>query len=312
MRAAAKDLQGFLFTKIFKSGSTTGANMNVRLAQQAARRMRNNSNNASDNNLFCASNSAHGQAYSKYYYQNRNPRKSFLWSIVRNPTTRATSHFFHFRVSRHSVKPTDANFQEWLEENNWFANFTANYLWLHNHKRYPVDIPTLLNQYDFIGVTERMDESAVALQMLLGVDASHVLYLDDKRHGSYDDTCALIQPSFITPGMKEFFESEEWQQATEFDRQLHQAVNASLDRTIDYLGRAQFEEQLRIFRNLKEQIAESDCLKNLKKSCNVEKQKQRPPDETDCVFRDIGCGLNCIDAVVESTLTSSSKTAEEP
>lgn len=39
------------------------------------------------------------------------------------------------------------------------------------------EVNSILRDYDFIGVTERMDESAVALQMLLGLKTSDVMYL---------------------------------------------------------------------------------------------------------------------------------------
>ena len=41
----------------------------------------------------------------------------------------------------------------------------------------PEAIHTILKEYDFLGVTERMDESAVALQMLLGLKISDVMYI---------------------------------------------------------------------------------------------------------------------------------------
>ena len=45
----------------------------------------------------------------------------------------------------------------------------------------------IMRSYNFIGVTERMDESIVALQLLLGVGTRDVLRLVDlKRAGSYD------------------------------------------------------------------------------------------------------------------------------
>jgi hypothetical protein len=38
----------------------------------------------------------------------------------------------------------------------------------------------LLSSYDFVGITERFDESVVAMQLLLGLRTSDVLYLKAK------------------------------------------------------------------------------------------------------------------------------------
>ena len=45
----------------------------------------------------------------------RNRQKSFLWSIVRDPTKRYVSDFFHFQVSRRNVEPTLANMKSYFD-----------------------------------------------------------------------------------------------------------------------------------------------------------------------------------------------------
>jgi hypothetical protein len=45
----------------------------------------------------------------------------------------------------------------------------------------------ILTTYYFVGITERMYESAVVLSMLLNVPLGDLLYLTAKRHGGYDD-----------------------------------------------------------------------------------------------------------------------------
>jgi hypothetical protein len=49
--------------------------------------------------------------------------------------------------------------------------------------------------YDFIAITERMDESAVELQMLLGLPLADVLYLNAKTSGGYEDIVAASNSS---------------------------------------------------------------------------------------------------------------------
>ena len=48
-------------------------------------------------------------------------------------------------------------------------------------------IDKILDNYDFIGVTDRFDESLVVLQLLLGLETSDILYLSSKKSGNYDD-----------------------------------------------------------------------------------------------------------------------------
>ena len=45
----------------------------------------------------------------------------------------------------------------------------------------------ILAEYDYIGITERMEESAVALAMLLDLPLGDVLYLNAKQNGGYDE-----------------------------------------------------------------------------------------------------------------------------
>jgi hypothetical protein len=79
--------------------------------------------------------------------------------------------------------------------------------------------------------------------MLLGLNTSDVLYLNAKQQGGYNDghaqtgKCHYITPSFVSPGMMEFFKSPRWQKRVQWDLAFYQAVNCSLDLTIDdHLG----------------------------------------------------------------------------
>ena len=93
----------------------------------------------------------------------------------------------------------------------------------------PIDFATsIFNDYNFIGVTERMDESLVALAMLLNVPLADVLYLSSKTSGAYGSThegCQFLQKSFVTPGMQEFFQTTEFQDCANVDHIIHQVAN---------------------------------------------------------------------------------------
>ena len=65
------------------------------------------------------------------------------------------------------------------------------------------------------------------MQMILGLETNDLLYLRAKGSGGYDDaatknrTCTYIVPSFVSPGMKDFFASEEWNNRNAGDKLLY-------------------------------------------------------------------------------------------
>ena len=133
--------------------------------------------------------------------------------------------------------------------------------------------------------------------MILHLPLSDILYLSAKQNGGYDDHCFFIQPSNLTPGMKKYLESEEWQETIREDLELYKAANRSLDMTIDRLGRKEFEANLAKYKAaLKE--ADNRCRERTVFPCTKEGVKV-PPPETDCLWSDAGCGAVCLDEVAK-------------
>ena len=62
----------------------------------------------------CLYRANHGSALS-YEYSLRDKKKSYLFSLLRHPTTRIISEFFHFQVSVYQQEPTDSNFQLFVQ-----------------------------------------------------------------------------------------------------------------------------------------------------------------------------------------------------
>jgi hypothetical protein len=140
-------------------------------------------------------------------FPNRIRQKSFLWTVVREPAARAVSQFFHLQVSLENVTAKDKSFQRRLTREQVYWNY---YLGILPTKQVVVTaasseaavdiINKIVADYDFIAVTERMDESVVVLMMLLNLQMADVLYLSVKGNGKYDNDaqnnkCYLIQPS---------------------------------------------------------------------------------------------------------------------
>lgn len=165
--------EGFLYTKIHKTGSSTASGIHLRIASNIARRQ---------NLEICKNKFRHATARQMKLMQ-RDKTKSFAWSIVRDPTARAISEFFHLQVARRGIDPLDDNFIKFLNETRALRDFELNFLAMQHidktedrsHMSNVDAINRLLNEYDFLGITERMDESTVALQMLLGLEISDVM-----------------------------------------------------------------------------------------------------------------------------------------
>lgn len=306
---------GFLYLKPYKTGSSTTSGVNLRIARNVARRRQRNNRTetavaavAANNFSICKTRFDHGPDYSPGHtlFRNRIPTKSFLWTILRDPTTRATSHFFHFEVSRRKNEPTDANFIALLRQTHKMQDYYYKALYTkdlfdrskHDHVQAANHI---LRNYNFIGITERLDESLVVLMMQLRLKIADILYLSAKGRGGYDDAggpsymCTYIWPSFISPGMKKHFASDEWQDMIKNDMLLYNAANRSLDMTIDALGRKAFNQNLEKFHEAQE-LAKVQCLPTAAFPCDKAGYLNK---YTDCIWRDSGCGKTCLDQVAD-------------
>ena len=114
-----------------------------------------------------------------------------------------------------------------------------------------VSVEEIISSYDFIGVTERMDESLVVLMILLDMELTDILYLSSKRNGFAFTSdkqgnlkCIEVARKQESKAMEAYFKSTHWEATNEEDILLFQAANESLDRTIEALGRDIFNENL--------------------------------------------------------------------
>jgi Sulfotransferase family len=294
--------RGLLYLKLMKTGGSTTSGVNARIARNEAQRRINATF------VSCAALLEHSQANTMLGPHPRHRNESYLWATVRDPKRRFLSEFFHFLVSRNKTEPSDAALAA--------APIDAHYLsWLSTTRtRQPLQPPRddhdpaaiineILSDYDFIGVTERLEESTVALAMLLHVPLADVLYLNAKQNGGYDDLCAYIAPSFSTPGIESFLQkSHFYQHRLHWEHVLHQVVNRSLDLTIDVtLGRDVFETQLARFRHA-QRVAQARCQQfngGLSCSKNGTWSNKETTGGSDCLFRDSGCGYHCLNQVAD-------------
>jgi hypothetical protein len=323
---------GFLYLKPFKTGSSTAAGIHLRISRNVARRKQQHlpaaalpesQMNAPPSDPMCRARFGHGpQPFpALMLFANRTKRtstthnndssySSFLWTMIREPSQRVVSEFYHFYVSRKKKEPTVSNFRTFLFDYETHRKRDYYLKSLSMRQAFDRDLlqqydpiaeaNAILGDYDFIGITERMDESAVVLMMLLGLPMADVLFVTAKTHGGFDDAggaangkCTYIWPSFISPGMQQVLQSEDWQDHVKYDRALYQAANRSLDLTMDLLGRDRVSANMARYRRAKELIA-AKCLPIVGFPCDMNGVRQ---NDTDCLWKDSGCGTTCLDEV---------------
>jgi hypothetical protein len=308
-----KTSAGLLFVKLQKAASSTVAGIALRIARGVG---------MTKIGTPCASQVKHVMANQ---FRNRNRTRSFMFSSVRDPTQRIISYIFY--ISSTSGRSMDdakvigrfkhQNHPVWTNKKvKWDSGYQVGYLHtgpppdhvLWNMSVTPnrvTDLPIIqsrihdiLEQYDFLLVVERLDESLVALQLLLDLDPSDILYVfGSKESGSWTATkqkCHKLIPKTISPAIKAYLESPVWLARNYGDYLLYHAANQSLDATIEKLGRARFNETLKIYRSLLAQ-AQKTCESEVVFPCSPEGQEQFNKSAQSCYAVDWGCGYPCLD-----------------
>jgi hypothetical protein len=307
---------GLLYVKVPKAASSTIAGVVHRISR---------------NNGDCVFHSLHtGSPPVGYWYGNRDHSASFLFGSVRNPAKRAISRVFFEQVSQQKREANDRNMMKWLNTTNpqygtvseGQGGFQLRYLALDeiepgsawnteapkkviNASQIHAHVTTILESYDFLIVVERIDESLVVLQLLLGLDAGDMLTLDSKVQGGYSHTkksgCFLNVKSDLSPIVKKHLSSDVWFAKNYGDYVLHAAANASLDKTIDALGRARVKEAVAEFRRLSK-LANKECSSRAYFPCSKEGKEQLKKSRKSCYQKDFGCGNACIDKMLHSNV----------
>lgn len=276
---------------------------------------------------------SHGGKTKGRRYRDRIRDDSYLWTVIREPTARHVSFFWFWGVSANHKNTTDDAFQAflWQQPPDYYFNFLSPRFnvskWRHFEKAKPPDaaaaakttsatraplnstmtysdqldeVSYLMGEYDFIGITERLDESLVVLGMLLHLPLSDLLYYSAKASDNFyidpetKNKCIVLLPSVVSPGMEAFFRSDAWKHRIYSDALLYRAAQRSLDRTIEALGPEMVRERVERLRAAQRLVVER-CRGTVRMECEVEGD---PPNGAfDCLHHDMGCGMSCLDQV---------------
>mmetsp|Transcript_11404 Transcript_11404/g.17250 ORF Transcript_11404/g.17250 Transcript_11404/m.17250 type:complete len:187 (+) Transcript_11404:3-563(+) len=128
----------------------------------------------------------------------------------------------------------------------------------------------VFDSYDFVGVSDRLNESLVALSFLLDLSLSEIVYVSYRQSGSYleiQQKCVKIVKPQLTNDVEDFLITDEWKAMNAADILLHRAANIALDRTIDdVIGRDTFLKRLREYETLIELMKE--CAEECSSTCS--------------------------------------------
>lgn len=143
-------------------------------------------------------------------------------------------------------------------------------------------VSEVFSMFDFIGLTERMNESFLAMKHLFGLSMTDILYLPSKSSatGSQKDSHGYTIPA-KTPWEQESSRvrkvaRKEVPKKTRMDLALWHMANRSLQTTIDSISG--FRRELGLYQRLLDR-AYMMC--------------PRSP----CLYRDNGCGYPCLETI---------------
>ncbi|CAB9525451.1 expressed unknown protein [Seminavis robusta] len=318
-KAERPNKEGLILVKVPKAASSTSAGVALRIA----------------NRHKCQA--LQWQHKPGTTYAHRDQQNSFLFTSIRDPASRVLSYLFFIEISIDGGEYSD----EWiLDRLKHFSGrygsiqdgqggFTMQFAALEEIPHFsawspkdrirvknPEDIQERVQRmvqqdYDFMLVVERMDESLVALSLLLGIDVADVLVTSSKVAGSYfydppRHQCVSLTKSFASPAVKEYLESDDWKAQNYGDYLLHAAANRSLDLTIERLGRQRFDVAMERYRLLQKREKEQ-CAPHVQFPCSKSGQPQPKRARQECYQRDFGCGYKCIDEIVAEIETSEAR-----
>jgi hypothetical protein len=334
--------RGILLVKVPKGASSTSAGVAIRISRRrdchAVEWMHQMATE------YETTRQSQGRSVSKRLgeTQTQQAKPTFLFTTIRNPSSRAISTIFFHVISRTNNTPTDEFIIMYLRQSKSKHNgavsdgqggFQLRYTslteipehsaWIVENKtqvQNPLQVITnvwnTLDNYDFILVTERMDESLVAMALSMGLTVGDVLVTASKVAGSryhfarYAHNvikCLPTVKSFVSPKVRKFLDSDEWRAMNYGDFLLHQAASLSLDLTIERLGRDRFDRALTTYRRLRA-LEIVECAPHVKFPCSDEGHAQPELSKRSCYIPtlDFGCGYKCIDKLVDNDLEESS------
>jgi len=169
-------------------------------------------------------------------------QKTFLSTIIRDPSERCLSDFNFFKTRRtHRTETRDFG-----DKLKYFEKYCTNIMLEYIASQEEVlsmdesAIDEVVEMYDLIGLTERFNETMVLMKHLLGLQWRDVLYIPAKISGSSDRIQSYTSYKDETLELHEYVERK-WKKINK-DFYLHEKVELEFERKIAMIP--SFEEDL--------------------------------------------------------------------
>merc|ERR1719375_2098581 len=181
-----------------------------------------------------------------------------------------------------------------------FPNFQFDYLKPSDD----ASIEQVPHFYNFIGLTDRYDESLVVLSKILQAPLTDMLYITSKNTsagmGHRDGRDARVPPPLEEePEELQDYLQGDFMKENDLDYQLFRKANRTLD---ELIGAHKLEGLISDF---------SRILAHVQRECTPEGVKTTYLGElTECYSRDTGCAYECIDRQVELLTANGNLTCE--
>ena len=169
---------------------------------------------------------------------------------MRDPLERCLSEFYHLIVDRKSISDiTDSMIIAHLNGSFTCSDTQFDYLGIHPLKENATEL--FLNNFDFIGLVERYDESIVALKYMLNTTLCDMLYLNKAnvgQEGSIDVGAkktrahSHILKSNMSQTVKEYLRKDYFLKKNTFDLELIRLANEKLDEISNLIGIKKFKK----------------------------------------------------------------------
>ena len=200
------------------------------------------------------------------------------WTMIRDPSDRWLSEYFHFVVKRSNGKivPTEDSILQYLNDTRHrHSNYILEYI---RPSRCSLDVDCTIQSYDFIGVVELYDISMIQLAKVVGVPLPAVLYLPSKVSAHRKNAAEVNEGAAgQADSVRNFLQSPAWLQRNALDLDLWNKVAAQLKANMDDAFNAQLNNQY------------LPMLQQASLLCGGNDRYQ------DCYWADNGCGFHCLD-----------------
>eukprot|EP00977_Amphora_coffeiformis_P021580 scaffold9517_cov200-Amphora_coffeaeformis.AAC.1 len=307
-------VRGLLLAKTFKTGSTSAAGITLQIANRVGKRKQYSRH--------CLSEHHHNLSVSNRISQ-RDRDASIVWTVVREPKSRALSSFAFYEAGKQRIEPSDENLIQSLmnSKNNQISQLRTLRPRLRGQNppggqdvpESPTHMVHILKGeiqsfYNFIAITERMDESLVVMKILWNLQFGDIIVPSTKQASgwSYDwskpESCFHIPKVEPSQAVQEFLNANFT--VNNYDVALYAFAEASLDKTIDVLGRNRVQVEVERYRSLKDS-ALRHCRDQIIEPCSDTGEWQ-PDAVENCLVDDIGCGYQCINDFLDGYYSETS------